>query len=87
MRAASAFTASCLENILELCVEKYKLPSNDEIPEELIQAGDDNIKSEIHALINYVWNKEELFGQWKNLFLYEFSKGDRSGCSNCKCKM
>jgi hypothetical protein len=32
---------------------------------ELIQAGGEILRSEIHKLINSVWNKEELPHQWK----------------------
>jgi hypothetical protein len=40
--------------------KKYKLPGNDQIPSELIQAGGEILLSAIHKLINSVWNKEEL---------------------------
>jgi hypothetical protein len=41
-------------------LKKYNLPGSDEIPAELIQAGGKILLSEIHKLINSVWNKEEL---------------------------
>jgi hypothetical protein len=37
----------------------------DQIPAELIQAGSNTLRSEIHELINSVWNKKELPQQWK----------------------
>jgi hypothetical protein len=37
----------------------YKSPGSDQIPAELIQAGGETLRSEIHKLINSVWNKEE----------------------------
>jgi hypothetical protein len=38
----------------------YKSAGSDEIPAELIQAGGEILRSEVHELINSVWNKEEL---------------------------
>jgi hypothetical protein len=45
-------------------LKKYKSPGSDQILAELIQA-DEILLSAIHALINYVWNKEEFPDQWK----------------------
>jgi hypothetical protein len=48
---------------VEMAIEKlktYKLPGIDKIPAELIQARGKTIHSEIHKLINSVWNKDEL---------------------------
>jgi hypothetical protein len=39
-------------------LKKYKSPGSDQIPAELIQAGGEILLSEIHKLINSVWNKE-----------------------------
>jgi hypothetical protein len=41
-------------------LKKYKVPSSDQIPAELIQAEGDILWSEIHKLINSIWYKEEL---------------------------
>jgi hypothetical protein len=46
-------------------LKKYKSPGSDQIPAELIQAGGEILLSEIHKLMNSVWNKEELPDQWK----------------------
>jgi hypothetical protein len=43
-----------------LLLKKYKSPGSDQIPAELIQAGGEILLSQIHKLINFVWNKEEL---------------------------
>jgi hypothetical protein len=40
-------------------LKKYKSPGSDQIPAELIQAGGKILLSEIHKLINSVWNKEK----------------------------
>jgi hypothetical protein len=47
---------------VEIAVEKfkrYKSPGSDhsdQIPAELIQAGGETLQSEIHKLINSIWN-------------------------------
>jgi hypothetical protein len=40
--------------------KKYKSPSSDQIPPELIKTGGEILYSEIHKLICSIWNKEEL---------------------------
>jgi hypothetical protein len=40
--------------------KRYKSPGVDQIPAELIQAGGETLRSEIHKLIKLIWNKEEL---------------------------
>jgi hypothetical protein len=55
-------------------LENIKLPGNDKIAAELIQAGGEIFLYEIHKLIKSVWNKKELFGQWKECVLYQFTK-------------
>jgi hypothetical protein len=44
-------------------LKRYKSPGIDQIPAELIQAGGEALRYEIHKLINYIWNKEELTQQ------------------------
>jgi len=41
-------------------LKRYKLPGTYQIPAELIQAGGNTLHSEIHKVINSIWNKEEL---------------------------
>jgi hypothetical protein len=41
-------------------LKNYKSPGSGQIPAELIQAGGEILKSEIHKLINSVWSKEQL---------------------------
>jgi hypothetical protein len=53
---------------VEIAIEKlkrYKSPGTDQIPAEMIKAGGSKICSEIHKLINSIWNKEELPEQWE----------------------
>jgi hypothetical protein len=53
------------------------------IPAELIKAGGRTIRSEIHKLINSIWNKEELPEQWKEPIVVPiYKKGDKTDCSN-----
>jgi hypothetical protein len=53
---------------IEITIEKlkrYKSTGIDHIPAEMIQAGGNILRSEIHKLINSIFNKEELPQQWK----------------------
>jgi hypothetical protein len=50
-------------------LKKYKLPGNDQIPAELIQAGGETLWPKIHKFLNSVWNKEELPDQWKEIII------------------
>jgi len=62
---------------------RHKLPSTDQIPAELIKAEGRAIRSEIHKLINSVWNKEELPEEWKeSIIVPVYKKGDKRDCSN-----
>jgi hypothetical protein len=40
-------------------LKKYKSPGTNQIVAELIQAWSETLRSEIHKLIDSVWNKEE----------------------------
>jgi len=49
----------------------------------LFKAEGRTVCSEIHKIVNSVWNKEELSEQWKELVtLPVYEKGDETGCSN-----
>jgi sorting nexin-29 len=64
-------------------LKSYKSPGIDQIPAELIQAGGNTLRSETHRLINCIWNKEELPGQWKKSIIVPiYKKGDKMDCSN-----
>jgi hypothetical protein len=64
-------------------LESYESPSIDQIPAELIQEGGNAQRSEIHKLINCVWNEEELPEQWKESTIVPiYKKGDETDCSN-----
>jgi hypothetical protein len=54
--------------------EIYKSPGVDQIPAELVQAGGETLLSEIHKLIELIWNKEELPHQWKSQLWYISTK-------------
>jgi hypothetical protein len=41
-------------------LERYKSPGGDQISAELLQIGEENLRSEIRKFIELVWNKEEL---------------------------
>jgi hypothetical protein len=60
-------------------LERYKSPGTDQILTELIQAGGNTLCSEIHKLINSVWNMEELPQQWKEpSIIPTHKKGDKT---------
>jgi hypothetical protein len=70
-------------------LEGYKSPGYDQILAELIQAGGEPLQSEIHKLINFIWNKEELPDQWKESVIAQiYRKDDKTDCSiivGCHC--
>jgi hypothetical protein len=64
-------------------LKKYKSPGSDQLPAELIQAGGPILLSQIHKLVNSVWNKEELPDQWKeSIIVPVHKKGDKTDCNN-----
>ena len=71
---------------VELAIEKLKIhksPGFDQIPAELIKAGDRTICSEIHKLMISIWNEEELPEEWKESIIVPiYKKGDKTDCSN-----
>ena len=46
-------------------LKRHKSPGINQIPVELIKAEGRTIRSEIHKLVNSIWNKEELPEEWK----------------------
>jgi hypothetical protein len=55
----------------------------DQIPAELIQAGGEILHSNIHKLINSIWNTEKLPDQWEeSIIVLVHKKGDKTDCSN-----
>jgi hypothetical protein len=46
-------------------LKRHKSPGIDQIPAEFITSGSRIIHSEIHNLINNIWNKGELPVEWK----------------------
>jgi hypothetical protein len=63
----------------------YKWPGSDHIPAELIQSRGEILRSKIHKLISYIWNKQKLPDQWKkSIIVPVHKKGDKTDCSNCR---
>jgi hypothetical protein len=58
----------CNENL-----KSHKFPGIDQILAEVIQAEGNTLCSEIHKLINSIWNKE-VSEQWKESLLHQFMK-------------
>jgi hypothetical protein len=64
-------------------LKRYKSPGIDQITAELIQAGENTLRSEIHKLINCIWNKQEFPEQWnKSIIIPIYTKGDETDCRN-----
>jgi hypothetical protein len=71
---------------VELAIEKLKSHKSqgvEQIPAELIKAGGRIIHCAIPKLIIYIWNKEELPEEWKELIIVPIhKKGDNTDCNN-----
>jgi hypothetical protein len=64
-------------------LKKYQSPGSGQIPAELIKAAGEILLSEIHKLINSIWNKEELPDQWKESIIVPIHrKGDKTDCND-----
>ena len=64
-------------------IGRHKSPCIDQIPAELIKAGCRTIHSEIHRLVNSIWNNDELPKQYKESFvLLTCKKSDKTDSSN-----
>jgi hypothetical protein len=68
----------------EIAIEKikrHKSPCNSQISSESIKARGRTFRSEIHKLVNSIWNKEELPEEWKELIIVPISeKGEKTDC-------
>jgi hypothetical protein len=67
MHTAELFLPELSASEVEVATGKlkwYKPPSFDQIPANLVQAGEETLLSEIHKLIKLMWNKE-LPHQWE----------------------
>ena len=61
----------------------HKSQGIDQIPAEPITEGGRTIRYEIHKLLNFLWNKEELPEEWKESIIVPICKKDNeTDCSN-----
>jgi len=59
-------------------LKRHKSPGIDQIPAEVIKAGDTTIRCKIHKFINCIWNKEELPEEWKeSIIVPTYKKGNK----------
>jgi hypothetical protein len=64
-------------------LKKCKSSGSDQIPFKIIQVRGETFLSAIHKLINSIWNKEELPGEWKeSIFVSIHKKDDKADCNN-----
>jgi hypothetical protein len=64
-------------------LKSYKSPGTDQILAELIKARGETLCPEIHKLVCFIWNKEELPQQWKESIIVPIcKKGDKPDCNN-----
>jgi len=79
MPELSAFEVAMATEKLKRC----KLPGNNQIPAELIKAGERTTCSEIHKLSNSIWNKEVLPEEWKeSIIVLIYHKGNKTEAYN-----
>jgi len=79
-----ALSASEVEMVIEK-QKRHTSPGIDQMPAELIKAEGRTICSEIHKLINSVWNKEELPQELKESIIVPiYNKGNKTDCNNCR---
>jgi hypothetical protein len=76
---------------VKIAIDKLKrctYPGLDQILAELIQAGGDTLYSEIHNLINSIWNEQESLQQWKDSITVPiYRKGDKIGFSSYRISL
>jgi hypothetical protein len=65
---------SCFEVELDIVKLKYKSSGCDHIPADLLQAGGEELLSEIHKSIKSIYNKEKLPDQWKKSIIVPVHK-------------
>jgi hypothetical protein len=77
MHTAEPFVPEPSASEIEVAIGKlkrYNSPGVDQIPAELIRAGEETLHLEIHKLIKLVWCKEELPHQWKESIVVPIHK-------------
>jgi hypothetical protein len=85
MHTAEPFVLEPSASEVEVAVvnlKSYKSLGVDQNPAELIQAGGETLRLEIHKLIKLMWNKEELPDHWKEVIVVRIHKTDKTDCSN-----
>jgi hypothetical protein len=86
MHTAEPFVPEPSASEFEVAIGKLKglkSPGLDQILAELIQAGGETLRSEIHKLIKLISNKEEFSHPWKESVVVPIhKKGDKTDSSN-----
>jgi hypothetical protein len=64
-------------------LKSFKLPVSDQIPADFIQAGGEILGSNIHKLVNSIWNKGKFPDRWKESIIVPIQKKcDKTNCNN-----
>ena len=64
-------------------LKRHKSPGIDQIPAELTKVGSRTIRTEIHTLVNSLWNMEELPEEWEELTIIRvYKKRNKTDCGN-----
>ena len=64
-------------------LKSHKSPGSDQIPAELIKAGDRTIGYKTHKLTIFTWNKKEMPEEWREAIIVHIYN-NKTNCSNYK---
>jgi hypothetical protein len=72
-----------LEEVATEKLRGYKSRGTAQIAAQLLQAGGNILRSEVHKIVNSTWNKKELLEQWKESIVVSIhNKGDKTDYGN-----
>jgi hypothetical protein len=63
-------------------LKRCKSTGIDQIPAEFMQVGGRMVRSEIHKLINSIWNKKELSDSGRSESFHLYARAELKNCSN-----
>jgi hypothetical protein len=63
-------TSSCKAEIAVANLKRYKSPGNEQVLTELLQAGGETLRSEIHKLIDSLWKRGKFSSVVEGVYYY-----------------